>query len=182
MIGIKQRLIEYLAKRKNINDSAFTLVELIVVVVIIGILSAIAIPSFQNAGDKAKQKEASTLVSSYIKAAQAYFTEYSMNATNAGHLGQYVAITGCRQLNPQWCKTNAATNYTTSGTRNWNSPSGYFQIYTQNSGSRFLIRALPGGQYSNSGFGVAGCYNSQTGAAKVVESTVKGRNVRNINC
>ena len=35
--------------------------ELIVVVVIIGILSSIAIPSFQNASDKAKQKEASTL-------------------------------------------------------------------------------------------------------------------------
>ena len=182
MIGIKQRLIEYLAKRKNTSESAFTLVELIVVVVIIGILSAIAIPSFQNAGDKAKQKEASTLVSSYIKAAQAYFTEYSMQASNASHLGQYVAISGCRQLNPQWCKTNAATNYTTSTARNWNSPSGYFQIITGVSGSRFHVRAVPGGQYAASGFGVAGCYNSQTGAAKVVESTVKGTRVNLVNC
>ena len=182
MLAIKRRLIEYLAKRKNTSESAFTLVELIVVVVIIGILSAIAIPSFQNAGDKAKQKEASTLVSSYIKAAQAYFTEYSMNATQAQHLGQYVAITGCRQLNPQWCKTNAATNYTTSGTRSWNSPSGYFQIITQTSGSRFYVRALPGGQYANAGFGVSGCYNSATGAAKVVEATTKGRSVGLVNC
>ena len=182
MISIKQKLIEYLAKRKSTSDSAFTLVELIVVVVIIGILSAIAIPSFQNAGDKAKQKEASTLVSSYIKAAQAYFTEYSMQPQNASHLGQYVAISGCRQLNPQWCKTNAATNYTTSGTRSWNSPSGYYQIITTNSGTRFFVRAIPGGQYANSGFGVAGCYNSSTGSAKVVEATTKGRNVRNVNC
>ncbi len=182
MLAIKQKLIEYLAKRKNTSESAFTLVELIVVVVIIGILSAIAIPSFQNAGDKAKQKEASTLVSSYIKAAQAYFTEYSMNASRAQHLGQYVAITGCRQSNPQWCKTNAATNYTNSTARGWNSPSGYFQIVIQNSGSRFFVRALPTGQYSSAGFGVAGCYNSATGAAKVVEATTKGRNVRNVNC
>ena len=39
------------------NEDAFTLVELIVVVVIIGILSGIAIPSFQNASVKARQKK-----------------------------------------------------------------------------------------------------------------------------
>ena len=38
---------------------------------IIGILSSIAIPSFQNASDKAKQKEASSMIASYLKAAQA---------------------------------------------------------------------------------------------------------------
>lgn len=182
MLSLKKKLIEYLATRDARANSAFTLVELIVVVVIIGILSAIAIPSFQNAGDKAKQKEASTLISSYTKAAQAYFTEYSMNAERARDLGQYVAITGCTKLDPNYCKTAAAQNLTTSTATSWNSPSGYYQIYLQRSGSRLYLRALPGGQYSNSGFGVSGCYNSSTGAAKVVEATNKGRGVPNINC
>ena len=96
MFALKQRLIQYLATRKNNSNSAFTLVELIVVVVIIGILSSIAIPSFQNASDKAKQKEPATLLASYVKAAQAYFTEYSMNASYSRDLGQYISITGCQ--------------------------------------------------------------------------------------
>ena len=50
------------------------------------------------------------------------------------------------------------------------------------SGTRTYFRALPTGQYSNSGYGVSACYNSQTGATKVVERTVKGRSVPNINC
>ena len=182
MVSLKKKLIQYLATRDKQGNSAFTLVELIVVVVIIGILSAIAIPSFQNAGDKAKQKEASTLIASYTKAAQAYFTEYSMNAVRARDLGQYVAITGCAKVDPNYCKTAAASNLTNSTATSWISPSGYYQIYMQVSGTRTYVRALPGGQYSNAGFGVSGCYNSATGSAKVVEMTTKGRSVGLINC
>ena len=182
MTALKQKLIQYLATKKSNSNSAFTLVELIVVVVIIGILSSIAIPSFQNASDKAKQKEPATLLASYVKAAQAYFTEYSMNARRSNELGQYISVTGCRNNNPTYCKANAAYDHTTRGSTSWYSPSGYYQVYMQNSGTRTFFRALPTGQYSNAGYGVSACYNSQTGATKVVESTTKGRNVRNINC
>ena len=91
-LTFKKQLINYLSKRKFKSQSAFTLVELIVVVVIIGILSSIAIPSFQNASDKAKQKEASTLIGSYLKAAQAYYTEYGQLAYRAVDLGQYLSL------------------------------------------------------------------------------------------
>ena len=83
-VNLKLRLdlARRIQSREISLESGFTLVELIVVVMIIGILSSIAIPSFMNAGDKAKQQEASTLVASYIKAAQAYFTENSSPAIN----------------------------------------------------------------------------------------------------
>ena len=75
---------------EKLKQEGFTLAELIVVVVIIGILSSIAIPSFQNASDKAKQKEVSTLISA-IKAAQAYKTEYGGSLFYTNQLGEYVS-------------------------------------------------------------------------------------------
>ena len=51
--------IKNLSSLQQLNsEDGFTLVELIVVVMMIGILSSIAIPQFMTAADKAKQKEA----------------------------------------------------------------------------------------------------------------------------
>ena len=91
---LKLRLLDYISKKNKNIDSAFTLVELIVVVVIIGILSSIAVPAFRNASDKARQKEASTLIATYVKAAQAYYTEFGTAAQNAANLSEYIQITG----------------------------------------------------------------------------------------
>lgn len=162
------------------TPSGFTLVELIVVVVIIGILAAIAIPSFQASGDKAKQKEASTLLSGYLKAAQAYFTENSAVATNASELGQFVSVTGCSSNVPASCKTSAPVTLTTQTT--WNSPSGLYTITYTPGTPTTIIRAVPAGQFSTSGYGVSGCFNSTTGATKLLEMTTKGTNVTNAAC
>ena len=176
------RLFEYLQKRKSAKDSAFTLVELIVVVVIIGILSAIAIPSFQNASDKAKQKEASTLLAAYTKAAQAFYTEYSQSPANTRDLGQYISITGCSNTTPTTCKTATPVDHTNRTSTTWNSPSGYYSIRMERSGTRTFFRAIPAGQYAAAGFGVSSCFNSQTGASKLTEMTAKGSTVGRYNC
>ncbi|MGP1383211.1 MAG: type IV pilin-like G/H family protein [Thainema sp.] len=60
---------------KKRNNEGFTLIELLVVIIIIGILAAIALPSFLNQANKARQSEAQTYVGSMNRAQQAYYLE-----------------------------------------------------------------------------------------------------------
>ena len=53
----------------------FTLIELMVVIVIIGILAALAIPKFTDASAKAKMSEAPTTLAGYESAQLAYVAE-----------------------------------------------------------------------------------------------------------
>jgi type II secretion system protein G len=59
------------------NRKGFTLIELLIVVVIIGILAAIAIPKFAATKDKAKLASVKTDVRNLMTAQEAYFSDYS---------------------------------------------------------------------------------------------------------
>lgn len=168
--SLKLKLLEYISKKNKNIDSAFTLVELIVVVVIIGILSSIAVPAFRNASDKARQKEASTLIATYVKAAQAYYTEFGSAAVNAANLSEYIQITGCSNATTTQC-ASAAPVAVTTGTE-WNAPSGAFSFVMAYGSNKTTFTANSTG--SPQGRGVTGCYNNATGATKVVDASSAG--------
>jgi len=77
---LQAKFLQHLAQKKK-ADEGFTLIELLVVIIIIGILSAIALPSFLNQANKAKQAEAQTYVGSINRGQQAYYLEKSVFGT-----------------------------------------------------------------------------------------------------
>ncbi len=61
--------------------AGFTLIELLIVVVIIGILAAIAIPKFAATKDKAKLASVKTDLRNLLTSQEAYFSDYSAYAS-----------------------------------------------------------------------------------------------------
>jgi type IV pilus assembly protein PilA len=74
-------MVSKIQRRLAGEESGFTLIELLVVIIILGILLAIAVPSYLGFKDRAANNAAKANLRSAIPAAEAY---YSDNGTYVG--------------------------------------------------------------------------------------------------
>ena len=132
------------SRKKDLPHKGFTLVELMIVIVIVGILSAIALPNFLSQTDKAKATEAKTGIASILKQAQASYLEQGT--------APVAAIAGAEYGAP--ADDTQKFNYAGS----WNSP-----VYQ--------VTATGNAEDSNlEDKTVIGCINMDTGVTKMTQN------------
>jgi type IV pilus assembly protein PilA len=84
------KYLQHLVGKKK-NNEGFTLIELLVVIIIVGVLAAIALPSFLNQVNKARGSEGKSNLGTINRAQQAFRLENNVMATALGNLDARVS-------------------------------------------------------------------------------------------
>ena len=107
----------------NRKEKGFTLIELMIVVVIIAILAALAIPKFMQATTKSKQTEAKQILKQIYAMEHAYRQEYNSYCCNgvSASAGGAISVLGVDVMvtaRYTYVITAAANTFTATATAN----------------------------------------------------------------
>jgi general secretion pathway protein G len=93
------------------NNSGFTLVEILIVVIILGILAAIVIPQFTNASDSARQSSIQSQLQTIRSQIQLYKVQHLDNVPTTANMitTQWEALTSTSDQNATFPPANGQT-------------------------------------------------------------------------
>lgn len=97
----------------NMNhQNGFNLIELMIVLVIVGIISSIAVPSYQNSVVRSNRGEGMTAMLDIMRAQEDYFAnnyEYSTTLTDLNYSATVITESGAYKITAEKCGTDALT-------------------------------------------------------------------------
>ena len=140
-------------KGRNVIEKGFTLVELMIVIVIVGILSAVALPNFLSQTSKAKATECTTRLGAILSQAGA-------EGLGSGSLGEKSAIMAALADNHD----SDLCGFTADN-------SASFAKDTTSGETTFSVEVAGLGDLANGKYNAKGCVNVDTGVRKTVVKT-----------
>ncbi len=124
------------------NDNGFTLVELMVVVAIIGVLSAVAVPNFKKYQAKSKTSEAKLHLAAAYTAQQSFYSDFDTYHLCLAYMG----------YNPGATAERAQRYFTVGFASGQNAPAGVIAVATQNGVDSSATGCNPTGAHLSSWF------------------------------
>lgn len=114
-----------MTKDKKRKSNGFTLIELMIVVVIIGILAALALPRFMTSSTKSKQSEAKQYLKEIYTMQRSYLMDhesYALNGAVADSVNRMAFINICVEImlpaRYTYTMASSATQFTCTATAN----------------------------------------------------------------
>ena len=159
-------LKDYYKRKLSFNDSSgFTLVEFFIVIAIIGALITFMNPISNFITQKAREREGSLLIRSFLEASTLYFSEHGKNPNDYKDLSKYVSVRACKTLDPRKCKKMKSVE--PQSPNKWNSIDGNYIIIMDSDLSLYSkFYAIPH-KNSYQKKAIFGCLNTKSNRRKI---------------